>query len=81
MAGSVLFTLLFALGGGLPLLTLASLGNRCVRSLGWAGMVKVTSRWFSYHTYGTVMGIISLSFLFGDAASLGRSWLGWQEKA
>ncbi len=32
-------------------------------------MVKITSRWFSYSSYGTVMGIISLSYPFGDAAS------------
>jgi sugar phosphate permease len=75
MAGSVLFTVLFALSGGLPLLTLAWVGNRLIQSLGWAGMVKVSSRWFSYRTYGTVMGIISLSFLFGDAAS--RVFLAW----
>jgi len=75
MAGSVLFTLLFALGGSLPLFTLAWVGNRLVQSWGWAGMVKISSRWFSYRTYGTVMGIISLSFLFGDAAS--RAFLAW----
>src|SRR6476620_6586729 len=69
MIGSVIFTLLFTIGGGLPLFTLAWIGNRFVQSLGWAGMVKVSSRWFSYHTYGTVMGIISISYLFGDAAS------------
>jgi len=75
MAGSVLFTLLFALGGGLPLFTLAWMGNRLTQSSGWAGMVKICSRWFSYRTYGTVMAIISLSFLFGDAAS--REFLAW----
>jgi sugar phosphate permease len=75
MLGSVIFTLLFAIGGGLPLFTLAWIGNRFVQSLGWAGMVKVSSRWFSYHTYGTVMGIISLSYLFGDAAS--RTFMAW----
>ena len=69
MLGSVVFTVLFALGGGLPIFTLAWTGNRLVQSLGWAGVVKVTSRWFSYSTYGTAMGIISLSYLFGDAAS------------
>ena len=69
MFGSVVFTVLFALGGGLPIFTLAWIGNRLVQSLGWAGVVKVTSRWFSYSTYGTAMGIISLSYLFGDAAS------------
>lgn len=69
MAGSILFTILFALGGGMPIFTLAWFGNRLIQSLGWAGMVKITSRWFSFSTYGTVMGLISLSYLFGDAAS------------
>jgi len=69
MGGSVLFTVMFALGGGMPIFTLAWFGNRLVQSLGWAGMVKISSRWFSYSTYGTVMGLISLSFLFGDAAA------------
>lgn len=75
MLGSMLCTFLFALGGGLPLFTLAWMGNRLVQALGWAGMVKVSSRWFSFHSYGSVMGIISLSFLFGDAAS--RTFLAW----
>jgi len=69
MAGSVLFTVVFALSGGIPLFTLAWIGNRLVQSFGWAGMVKMSSRWFSYSSYGTVMGIVSLSFLFGDAVS------------
>lgn len=74
MAGSILFTLLFALSGAMPLFTLAWIGDRLVQSGGWAGLVKISSKWFSYSTYGTVMGIISLSFLFGDAAS--RQFLG-----
>ena len=84
MGGSVVFTILFALAGGLPLFTLAWIGNRLVQSLGWAGMVKISSKWFSYSVYGTVMGIISLSFLFGDAASrelmsvLIANGLGWR---
>jgi len=69
MAGSVLFTVLFTLAGGMPLFTLAWMANRAVQSMGWAGMVKISSRWFSYSTYGTAMGIISLSYLFGDAAA------------
>jgi OPA family glycerol-3-phosphate transporter-like MFS transporter len=53
--------------------------------MGWAGMVKISSRWFSYSAYGTAMGVISLSYLFGDAASrefmarlidAGLSWQG-----
>jgi sugar phosphate permease len=71
MLGSILFTVLFMLGGGFPIFTLAWLGNRLAQSLGWAGLVKVTSRWFSYSTYGSVMGVLSLSYLFGDAVSRG----------
>ena len=69
MTGSVVFTLLFALGGGLPIFTLAWIGNRLVQSMGWPGVVKVTSKWFSYSRYGAAMGFVSLSYLFGDAAS------------
>jgi OPA family glycerol-3-phosphate transporter-like MFS transporter len=67
MVGSILFTVLFALGGSVPIFTLAAVGNRFVQSFGWGGMIKITSRWFPYTSYGTVMGFISLSFLFGDA--------------
>ncbi len=84
MAGAVACTMLFALGGSLPFFTLAWFANRLIQSLGWPGMIKITSRWFSYSRYGTVMGIISLSFLFGDAvarAFMGRlidAGLGWR---
>jgi len=74
MGGSILFTILFALGGGIPIFTLAWFGNRLIQSLGWTGMVKISSRWFSYSSYGTVMGLISLSYLFGDAAA--RQFMG-----
>jgi len=73
MGGSVLFTLLFT-AGGIPFFTLAWIGNRVVQSTGWAGVVKITSRWFSYSSYGAAMGAISLSYLFGDAA--GRRFMG-----
>jgi len=74
MGGSVAFTLLFAASGTLPLFTLAWMGNRLVQSLGWAGAVKITSRWFPFQRYGTVMAFISLSFLFGDAVA--RQFMG-----
>lgn len=67
MAGSILFTLVFVLSGGFPLFTLAWVGNRLFQSTGWVGLVKVASRWFSYSTYGSVMAVLSLSYLFGDA--------------
>lgn len=85
MAGSIVFTVLFALSGGFPLFTMAWIGNRLFQSTGWVGLVKVSSRWFSYSTYGTVMAVLSLSFLFGDAGcrwimgqlmAFGLSWRG-----
>jgi sugar phosphate permease len=84
MAGSILFTIAFALSGGFPLFTLAWMSNRMVQALGWNSIVKISSRWFSYSAYGTVMGIMSLSYLLGDAASrefmslLIAAGLGWR---
>ena len=72
MGGSIFFTIVFAMSGGFPLFTLAWIGNRLFQSQGWAGLVRVSSRWFSYSTYGSVMAVVSLSFLFGDA---GCRWM------
>jgi len=69
MAGAIAFTILFAMGGAFPIFTLAWIGNRVFQSAGWVGLVKVASRWFSYSVYGTVMAVLSLSYLFGDAAA------------
>ena len=84
MAGSIAFTLMFAASGAIGLFTLAWMGNRLVQSLGWAGAVKIASKWFSFRSYGTVMAIVSLSYLFGDAlarqsmALLIQQGFGWR---
>ncbi len=75
MAGAVVCTFVLAMGGPLPVFTLTWFVNRLIQSLGWPGMIKITSRWFAYSAYNRVMGIISLSFLFGDAAA--RAFIGW----
>ena len=69
LGGAIAFTLLFASGGTLPMFTIAWIGNRLTQSIGWAGLVKVCSKWFHYSSYGAIMGILSLSFLIGDAAA------------
>ena len=74
MAGAILFTLIFAMGGSIPLFTMAWVGNRMVQAIGWPGMVKIVSRWFPFSSYGTAMGIVSLSYLWGDSA--GRYGMG-----
>src|SRR5262249_31534462 len=52
LAGAVIWTLLFASGGTIPVFTIAWIGNRLTQSVGWAGLVKVSSRWFGYSSYG-----------------------------
>ena len=74
MAGAILFTVIFALGGSIPAYTLAWVGNRLFQAIGWPGIVKIVSRWFPFSSYGAAMGIVSLSFLWGDSA--GRFGMG-----
>jgi sugar phosphate permease len=74
MLGSILCTIAFALGGGFPIFTLAWIANRLVQSAGWVGMVTLTSKWFSHSQYGTAMGVVSLSYLLGDAGA--RAFMG-----
>lgn len=69
MAGAILFTLLFAVGGSLPFFTLAWIGNRFVQAAGWGGLVKISSRWFDFSSYGKVMAVLSVSYLVGDAVA------------
>ena len=74
LGGATLFSVLFALGGGFPIFTLAWLGNRLTQSVAWSGLVKVSSRWFDFSAHGTIIGILSVSYLVGDAVA--REWMG-----
>lgn len=69
LAGACVFTLWFAFGSSLPVFAIAWFGNRLTQSIAWAGLIKISSRWFDYTTYGTVIGILSISYLVGDAAA------------
>lgn len=69
VGGATLFTVCFAAGGGVPVFTLAWIGNRLTQSLGWAGLIKVSSKWFDYSSYGSIVGLLSISYLVGDAAA------------
>jgi OPA family glycerol-3-phosphate transporter-like MFS transporter len=72
--GSVAATVMFGAGSGLAVFVAAWGLNRFVQSAGWGGLVKIASHWFSAKQYGTVMAVLSLSYLFGDA--VGRYVLG-----
>jgi OPA family glycerol-3-phosphate transporter-like MFS transporter len=69
LAGATIFTLQFAAAGTIPLFMVAWFGNRLTQSIAWAGLIKVSSKWFDYSSYGMILGILSLSYLVGDAAA------------
>jgi sugar phosphate permease len=74
LSGATIFTLMFATGSFLPVFTIAWIGNRLTQSVAWAGLIKVSSKWFDFSSYGTIIGILSISYLVGDAAA--RQWMG-----
>lgn len=74
VGGAAVFTLIFAAGSTPLWFTFAWFGNRLTQSVGWAGLIKVSGRWFDYSVYGSIVGILSVSYLIGDA--LGREQMG-----
>lgn len=76
---------LFGLTAGAGAMLVLWGANRFVQSAGWVGLVKITGRWFSPARLATVMGVLSLSYLFGDAlarvylGAFGRAGAGWRE--
>jgi sugar phosphate permease len=84
VGGAALFTLMFAAGGSVPVFTIAWIANRLTQSVGWAGLIKVSSKWFNYSSYGSIIGVLSVSYLVGDALArqqmgvlIGRGY-GWR---
>lgn len=81
---SVLATFAFAASSGAPALLLLWTVNRFVQSAGWGGLTKTAAHWYSAARYGTVMSLLSLSYLFGDASgryvlgTLMSGGLGWR---
>jgi sugar phosphate permease len=74
LAGATVFTLMFASRLSLPLFSIAWIGNRLTQSIAWAGLIKVSSKWFDFSSYGMIIGILSISYLVGDAVA--RQWMG-----
>jgi len=84
LGGATGFTLLFAAGSYVPVFTIAWLGNRLTQSIAWAGLIKVSSKWIDFSSYGAIIGLLSVSYLVGDAVarqcmgSLIRHGMGWR---
>jgi sugar phosphate permease len=79
MIGSVAATVAFGFSTSLWAFTLFWFLNRFIQSMGWGGLVKITSNWINYKQYGKIMGFLSLSYLVGDI--LARLILGQFQKA
>jgi MFS transporter, OPA family, glycerol-3-phosphate transporter len=79
MAGSVAATLLFGASHTLVAFVAAWGLNRYAQAAGWGAMVQIASRWFPASSHARVLGVLSMSYLVGDAVAriyLG-SVLGW----
>lgn len=85
MLASIGATVLFGFSTGFTAFIAIWCFNRFVQSMGWGALVKMASRWFSAPIMGTVLGILCLSYLFGDVIArlflsqvvdLGYGWRG-----
>ncbi|MBB6051199.1 MFS transporter [Armatimonas rosea] len=79
--GAALATAAFGRSSGIPLFGLFWVGNRLFQSVGWPATIRIVGSWFTAGNYGKAMGVVSLSWLFGDAlARAGQARLlatGW----
>jgi OPA family glycerol-3-phosphate transporter-like MFS transporter len=66
MAGSVLATAAFGASAGVSSFMALWAVNRFIQAAGWNALVKIAAHWFPPHRRGAIMGVLSLSFLFGD---------------
>jgi OPA family glycerol-3-phosphate transporter-like MFS transporter len=74
MFGSVAMTVAFGLAGSFAAFAAIWALNRLFQSMGWVALVKVSAAWFPVERLATIMGLLSASFLIGDA--IARGFLG-----
>jgi OPA family glycerol-3-phosphate transporter-like MFS transporter len=74
MVATVACTAAFGAASALPMFVVIWGANRFFQSMGWNALVKTASRWYPAQRQATIMGFLSLSFLFGDA--IDRGYLG-----
>ncbi len=66
---AALATIAFGLARGIPVFAVCWIANRAFQTVGWPATVRIIGSWFTAGSYGKAMGIVSLSWLFGDALS------------
>ncbi len=75
MVLSVVCTILFGLGNSVLVFTVVWAVNRYVQSMGWGSLIKLVARWYPVSVHATIMGLLAMSYLLGDA--LARLYLGF----
>lgn len=85
MIGSVAATVIFGISSGVGVFFAVWAANRLIQSMGWGGLVKTAANWVGFRSYGKVMALLSLSFLFGDVVArlllgaLYEAGIGWRQ--
>jgi OPA family glycerol-3-phosphate transporter-like MFS transporter len=74
MVVSVACTIVFGLADSLLVFTIIWAINRYVQSMGWGSLVKVVARWYPVSVHASIMGVLAVSYLLGDAFA--RYYLG-----
>ena len=74
LLASIACTVSFGVAGGITAFIVIWAANRYVQSMGWVALVKISSRWYPFHRHASIMGILSMSYLLGDAFA--RLYLG-----
>ena len=69
MWATVAATVAFGVSTGAAMLTASWIANRFVQSAGWGALTKLVAQWFEPSRHGQVIAVLSLSYLFGDAAA------------
>ena len=75
MIASAICTVSLGIASGFMFLALFWILNRYFQALGWGALLKIVARWFSPRRQATAMGILSMSYLWGDAFA--RFYLGY----
>lgn len=66
LLASVAATVAFGFSSGVLLFTLAWCASRLAQAGGWGALVKIASHWFGPARLGAVMGVLALTYPFGD---------------
>ena len=84
LIGAAIFSSACGLYGSVGVLVILWSLNRFIQAGGWVGMVQISAQWYPRARIGTVMSVLSLSWLVGDwgarelTGAIVGAGLGWR---